>query len=63
MQRKYRLKYIDIEVRRDCVFDDSYEQLKNVGIDRWKGQLNIEFAGEQGIDEGGLSREWFVLIS
>jgi len=25
IQKKYRMKYFDIEVRRDHVFDDSYE--------------------------------------
>jgi hypothetical protein len=45
------------------VFDDSYEQLKNVPVDRWKGKMNVEFVEEQGIDEGGLSREWFILLS
>jgi hypothetical protein len=31
--------------------------------ERWKGQMNVEFADEQGIDEGGLTREWFILLS
>jgi len=31
--------------------------------DQWKGQMGIEFTDEQGIDEGGLTREWFILIS
>ncbi|CDW84627.1 ubiquitin hect domain family protein [Stylonychia lemnae] len=63
IQRKFRLKYIDIQVRRDKVFDDSFEQLRFLGIDRWKGKLNVEFADEQGIDEGGLTKEWFILLS
>jgi len=25
--------------------------------------LNVEFADEQGIDEGGLTKEWFILLS
>ena len=45
------------------MFDDSYEQLKSVPVDRWKGKLGVEFVDEQGIDEGGLSREWFILLS
>ena len=63
MQKKYRLKYIDLQVRRDKVFDDSYQQLKSTQTDRWRGQLAVEFQDEQGIDEGGLSREWFILLS
>ena len=28
-----------------------------------KGKLNIEFLGEEGLDAGGLIREWFLLLS
>ncbi len=27
------------------------------------GKLNIEFSGEEGMDAGGLTREWFLLLS
>jgi len=37
IQKKYRLKYFDLQVRRDKVFDDSYEQLKSLSAERWKG--------------------------
>lgn len=46
MQKKYRLKYIDIQVRRDKVFDDSFEQLRSVPVDRWRGKLSVEFVDE-----------------
>lgn len=32
-------------------------------VDKWKGRMNVEFVDEEGIDQGGLTREWFVLIS
>ena len=57
------MQYIDIQVRRDKVFEDSYEQLKGLEADKWKGQMNVEFQDEQGIDEGGLTREWFIVLS
>ena len=28
-----------------------------------KGKLNIEFVGEEGIDAGGLIKEWFLQLS
>jgi len=31
--------------------------------DQWKGKMGVEFTEEQGVDEGGLTREWFILIS
>ena len=27
------------------------------------GKLFIEFSGEEGMDAGGLTREWFLLLS
>lgn len=63
LQKKHRLKYFDVQVSRDRVFDESYQQLKSQTAERWKGQMAVEFADEQGIDEGGLTKEWFILIS
>lgn len=28
-----------------------------------KQRLRIQFEGEEGIDAGGLTREWFVILS
>lgn len=28
-----------------------------------KGKLRIEFQGEEGMDVGGLTREWFLCLS
>ena len=28
-----------------------------------KGRLNVVFHGEEGLDGGGLSREWFALLA
>jgi hypothetical protein len=63
LKRKYRNKYIALNVRRDYVYDDSYAQLRPVPISDWKGKLNVEFEDEAGIDEGGLTKEWFILLS
>lgn len=63
MQKKYRLKYFDVGVSRSHVFDESYDQMKGLSAERWKGEMAVEFADEQGIDEGGLTKEWFILIS
>ena len=42
---------------------DSYHQLKNYSASDIKRKITIEFIGEEGIDQGGLTREWFSLIS
>lgn len=54
---------IEVQVRRGQVFSDSFEQLKGVEIDSWKQKFSIEFHDEEGVDEGGLTKEWFQLVS
>lgn len=54
---------IDIQVRRNQVFGDSFAQLKDINLDSWKQKFSIEFHDEEGVDEGGLTKEWFELIS
>ena len=46
IQKKYRMNYFDIEVKRDQVFADSFEQLEHLSPDKWKGKMNIEFQDE-----------------
>ncbi|MCD7456033.1 E3 ubiquitin- protein ligase upl1 [Datura stramonium] len=42
--------------------EDSYNQLQRPNQDL-KGRLNVHFQGEEGIDAGGLTREWYQLLS
>jgi len=54
---------IDLQVRRNHVFGDSFETLKHIQLDSWKQKFSIEFHDEEGVDEGGLSKEWYELLS
>ena len=54
---------IDVGCRRDQVFGDSFQQLKDIQLQSWKQKFTIEFHDEEGVDEGGLTKEWFQLIS
>ena len=38
------------------VFEDSFHQLRNKDM---RGKLVVHFQNEEGIDAGGVSREWF----
>ncbi|CAO0794159.1 unnamed protein product [Mucor circinelloides] len=52
-----------IKVRRDHIFEDAYaEVMRQVPADL-KKRLMIKFEGEDGLDYGGLSREFFFLLS
>uniref|UniRef100_F6I565 HECT-type E3 ubiquitin transferase n=1 Tax=Vitis vinifera TaxID=29760 RepID=F6I565_VITVI len=52
-----------ISVRRAYVLEDSYNQLRLRPTQELKGRLNVQFQGEEGIDAGGLTREWYQLLS
>ncbi|KAE9610601.1 putative aminoacyltransferase, E1 ubiquitin-activating enzyme [Lupinus albus] len=52
-----------ISVRRAYILEDSYNQLRMRPNQDLKGRLNVQFQGEEGIDAGGLTREWYQLLS
>jgi E3 ubiquitin-protein ligase HUWE1 len=55
---------LQLSVRRDQVFLDSFKSLYYKSGDEVKyGKLNIRFHGEEGIDAGGVSREWFAAMA
>ncbi|KAL8937155.1 MAG: hypothetical protein Q9216_004568 [Gyalolechia sp. 2 TL-2023] len=55
---------LQLNVRRDQVFLDSYKFLHYKSGDEIKyGKLSIRFHGEEGVDAGGVGREWFQVLS
>ena len=55
---------LQLNVRRDAVFLDSFKSLYYKSPDEVKyGKLNIRFHGEEGVDAGGVSREWFAAMA
>ncbi|RMD44638.1 hypothetical protein DV735_g589, partial [Chaetothyriales sp. CBS 134920] len=64
--RKAVSQYLVLKVRRDCLVEDSLRSVSEVigagGEDIKKG-LKIDFINEEGIDAGGLRKEWFLLLT
>lgn len=55
---------LQLSVRRDQVFMDSFRSLYFKTADEMKyGKLSIRFHGEEGVDAGGVTREWFQVIA
>ncbi|XP_019647269.1 PREDICTED: ubiquitin-protein ligase E3A-like isoform X1 [Branchiostoma belcheri] len=57
--------YLKLRVRRDHIIDDALVRLEMISMENpadLKKQLYVEFEGEQGIDEGGVSKEFFQLV-
>ncbi|CAG0881653.1 unnamed protein product [Cyprideis torosa] len=57
--------YLKITVRRDNLIEDALNELEMVSMQDpgdLRKQLVVEFVNEQGVDEGGVSKEFFQLI-
>lgn len=57
--------YLKLKVRRDHIIDDALVELEMIAMGNpkdLKKQLVVEFVGEQGIDEGGVSKEFFQMV-
>lgn len=52
-----------IKVRRAHIFEDSFAEISRQSATDLKKRLMIKFDGEDGLDYGGLSREFFFLLS
>jgi E3 ubiquitin ligase SMURF1/2/E3 ubiquitin-protein ligase NEDD4 len=63
LQRPWSEGHIRIEVDRDRVFEQSASKmmfLRRSELHQW---MRICFRGEEGLDAGGLEREWFGLVA
>ncbi|KAH0554587.1 hypothetical protein KQX54_011685 [Cotesia glomerata] len=57
--------FLKLKVRRDYIIDDALVELEMIATENptdLKKQLVVEFEGEQGVDEGGVSKEFFQLV-
>ncbi|OAR04063.1 hypothetical protein LLEC1_03532 [Akanthomyces lecanii] len=55
---------LQLSVRRESVYRDSFANLYYKSGDEIKyGKLNIRFGGEEGVDAGGVTREWFQVLA
>ena len=51
-----------LKIERWCVVASSYQVTKWFSDSQWIHLFEIEFEGEQGVDQGGLRREWFEIL-
>lgn len=48
-----------MNVKRQSVFEDSFNKLRSKTPAEMRAKLSVAFVGEEGIDAGGVSREWY----
>uniref|UniRef100_A0A8C2L447 E3 ubiquitin-protein ligase n=1 Tax=Cyprinus carpio TaxID=7962 RepID=A0A8C2L447_CYPCA len=56
-------QHIKITVTRKTLFEDSFQQIMSFSAQDLRRRLWIIFPGEEGLDYGGVAREWFFLLS
>lgn len=55
---------LQMNVRREMVFVDSFNHWQSKKGDEIKfSKLNVKFHGEEGVDAGGVTREWFQVLA
>jgi len=52
-----------IEVNRKRIFEESFRAISQMQPRDLKKRLLVKFKGEEGLDYGGVAREWFYLLS
>ena len=52
-----------LNLRRKHVFEDSFHAFNHRSAEELRGRLQIAFVDEEGIDAGGLSREFFAILA
>jgi len=55
--------HIKISVSRATLFDESFHQIMRLPAYELRRKLYIIFRGEEGLDYGGVAREWFFMLS
>lgn len=56
---------LKLSIRRDHILEDAFTKVMSINVkkDLQRSRLYVSFAGEEGLDYGGPSREFFFLLS
>lgn len=55
--------YLTLAIRREYIYEDALKILKNTSNRDLRKQLKISFINEDGVDSGGIIKEFFQLLS
>jgi hypothetical protein len=54
---------LKVAVRRETVFEDSFHRLRFCTASEMRRPVSVTFHGEDGIDAGGVTREWYSALA
>jgi hypothetical protein len=60
---KWEEGHVKLVVRRQFLLQDSVDAVMSLGRDEMRKHWRVEFLGEPAIDAGGVTREWFQLVT
>ncbi|VDL27227.1 unnamed protein product [Hymenolepis diminuta] len=52
-----------LTISRDGLLEESFQQIQRLPVSDLRKRLCITFLGEEGLDYGGIAREWFLRVS
>jgi len=55
--------FFTLEIEREHLLDQTLEKIKNTDVIELRKKLRVIFKGEEGIDAGGVTKEFFQLLS
>jgi hypothetical protein len=61
-QHRYADGGVRLNVRREHVLQDSFHKLGSCTAGEIRGRLTVNFRGEEAIDAGGVTREWYSVL-
>lgn len=59
---RHEQPYLVLEVRREEVLMDTLQQVSALPAQAFKKPLKVKFKGEDGVDEGGVRKEFFQVM-
>ncbi len=57
------IETLRLYINRDSILEDSLQQVDHLPVDDLSRRLNVNFIGEDGIDSGGITTEWYLELS
>eukprot|EP01022_Parablepharisma_sp_SALTPOND_P023015 TRINITY_DN474_c0_g1_i1.p1 TRINITY_DN474_c0_g1~~TRINITY_DN474_c0_g1_i1.p1 ORF type:complete len:2898 (-),score=379.62 TRINITY_DN474_c0_g1_i1:5788-14481(-) len=63
LRKMHKHNTLKLNVSRANVFVDSYSQLASKSPEETMGRLRVTFRGEAAVDAGGVTREWYTILS
>jgi ubiquitin-protein ligase E3 A len=56
------MPFLVLKIRRENIVEDTMTQIARIPPEEFKKPLKVQFVGEEGVDEGGVQKEFFLVM-